>query len=290
MTSDHTDMAKSKQIAENEKVVRPVEDDTSSSSGEEDDDQETAVEISTVDGIDEAGEEEEQGADDEEAESGELDVEEDDDEDQETEEDFDGAEDEDDEDEDEEFGEDEDEGEDDVVEDEDDEGTSSKAAKSKRSGGAKRGVRRMDTLPEEEEQVYGIASDDEDDDDELEKFEQSTREQYLLDFHPEALSIDFDEVLSLTTVVRDADGDIVDSFHQTLPIMTKYEKARILGLRAKQLNSNIKSAIDVDPSITDAYQIAQLELKEKAIPFIIRRPLPDGRSEYWRIEDLEILY
>ena len=31
----------------------------------------------------------------------------------------------------------------------------------------------------------------------------------------------------------------------------------------------------------------KMELKLKRIPFIIRRPLPNGGSEYWKIQDLE---
>ena len=34
---------------------------------------------------------------------------------------------------------------------------------------------------------------------------------------------------------------------------------------------------------------AEMELKEKVIPFIIRRPLANGASEYWTLQDLEIL-
>ena len=33
--------------------------------------------------------------------------------------------------------------------------------------------------------------------------------------------------------------------------------------------------------------MAELELAEKRIPFIIRRPLPNGGSEYWNVKDLE---
>ena len=40
----------------------------------------------------------------------------------------------------------------------------------------------------------------------------------------------------------------------------------------------------------DGYTIALQELKEGKIPFIIRRPLPNGASEYWKINDLERLY
>ena len=72
--------------------------------------------------------------------------------------------------------------------------------------------------------------------------------------------------------------------------MSKYEKTRILGQRAKQLNSGNKPFIVVPKNIMDGYLIAQEELMQKKLPFIIRRPLPNGGSEYWRIKDLEILY
>jgi hypothetical protein len=31
------------------------------------------------------------------------------------------------------------------------------------------------------------------------------------------------------------------------------------------------------------------EFEQKKIPMIIRRPLPNNASEYWRLQDLEIL-
>jgi hypothetical protein len=35
--------------------------------------------------------------------------------------------------------------------------------------------------------------------------------------------------------------------------------------------------------------IALKEYEEKKIPFIIKRPLPNGGCEFWRFADLEIL-
>ena len=102
--------------------------------------------------------------------------------------------------------------------------------------------------------------------------------------------MDFNMVRSMCTVVRNADDDIIDELHTTVPVLTKYEKARILGLRAKQLNAGQKALVRVPPHTIDGYTIAQQELEEKVIPFIIRRPMPDGSSEYWRVADLEILY
>ena len=32
-----------------------------------------------------------------------------------------------------------------------------------------------------------------------------------------------------------------------------------------------------------------MELKNKKLPFIIKRPLPGGSCEYWNVKDLELL-
>jgi DNA-directed RNA polymerase I, II, and III subunit RPABC2 len=134
-------------------------------------------------------------------------------------------------------------------------------------------------------------SDDDSDDEALDnKFEIEGLNEYLANYHPESKQHNYDEIYALSKVVRDANGIIVDDLHRTLPIMSKYEKTRILGQRAKQLNSGNKPFISVPKNIMDGYLIAQEELRQKKLPFIIRRPLPNGGSEYWRIKDLEILY
>jgi DNA-directed RNA polymerase I, II, and III subunit RPABC2 len=74
-----------------------------------------------------------------------------------------------------------------------------------------------------------------------------------------------------------------------LPILTKYEKTRILGQRAVQINNGAKPLIKNTKHLMDGYLIAIEELNEKKIPFIIRRPIPGGGSEYWRVSDLEVL-
>lgn len=133
--------------------------------------------------------------------------------------------------------------------------------------------------------------DGEDDDDDgeqyLQKFDQSVNENYVVNFHPESVLQNYDEILSMTKVVRNEDGIIIDKLHRTIPYLTKYEKARILGQRAKQINSGAYPFVKVPENVIDGYIIAQLELKEKRIPFIIRRPLPNGGSEYWKVQDLE---
>jgi DNA-directed RNA polymerase subunit K/omega len=132
--------------------------------------------------------------------------------------------------------------------------------------------------------------DDESDDDGelyLQKFDKSLNDNYILNFHPECALQNYDEILSMIVVIRDKNGIIVDDLHKTIPYLTKYEKARILGQRAKQINSGSPPFVKVPENVIDGYIIAELELKEKKIPFIIRRPLPNGGSEYWSLKDLE---
>jgi DNA-directed RNA polymerase I, II, and III subunit RPABC2 len=134
--------------------------------------------------------------------------------------------------------------------------------------------------------------DDEDDDEDtnyLQKFDTDLRENFIEKHHPEAKNHNFEEVKNLSRVVRNENGLIIDNLHKTLPFLTKYETARILGQRAKQLNSGAKTFVKVPPNIIDGYEIAKLELEEKKIPFIIKRPIPDGTCEYWNVSDLEVL-
>jgi DNA-directed RNA polymerase I, II, and III subunit RPABC2 len=71
----------------------------------------------------------------------------------------------------------------------------------------------------------------------------------------------------------------------TTPYMTKYERARVLGTRALQIAMCAPLMVEPDGE-TDPLQIAMRELKEKKIPMIIRRYLPDGSYEDWSIDEL----
>ena len=75
--------------------------------------------------------------------------------------------------------------------------------------------------------------------------------------------------------------------NKTKPIMTKYEKTKIIGIRAQQIASGAPPLIDVPPGITDVVDIAIKELKERKTPFILKRKV-SNKYEYWKIQDLEI--
>ena len=140
---------------------------------------------------------------------------------------------------------------------------------------------------EEEEQ-------DDDDEDELnenylQKLDHDVKQNIISDFHPELNTHSMEEVEASCTIIRDDKGVIIDPLHRTLPLVTRYEKARAIGERAKQINSGAKPFVEIDQSMIDGYLIALKEFEAKKIPFIIRRPLPNGTSEYWRLSDLEII-
>lgn len=141
----------------------------------------------------------------------------------------------------------------------------------------------------DEEDDEDEEEDEEEDDDYLQKLEDHVRKKVIEDHHPELKTLNYEEVEALATVVRDKDSVIIDPLHRTTPVLTRYEKARILGERARQINGGAKPFVEVDPTMLDGYLIALKELEEKRIPFIIQRPLPNGGSEYWRIADLELL-
>lgn len=123
----------------------------------------------------------------------------------------------------------------------------------------------------------------------LQKFDAATRQNIISEFHPELQSHNYDEIANMCVIVRDATGTPIDQLHRTIPILTRYEKARVLGERAKQLNSGAKPFVTIDDAVIDGYLIALKELEEKKMPFIIKRPMPNGGCEYWKLSDLEIL-
>ncbi len=133
-------------------------------------------------------------------------------------------------------------------------------------------------------------SDSEPDENYLQKFDEKIKKKVIDDYYPELLAHNNEEVEALSRVVRNSNGVIIDVLHKTLPFLTKYERTRILGERTKQLNSGASPFIKVDISVIDGYLIALQELEERVIPFIIKRPLPNGNGvEYWKLTDLEII-
>ena len=133
------------------------------------------------------------------------------------------------------------------------------------------------------------SDDDSDDENYLQKFDNEIHENIIERFHPESIIHNYEEVKAMARITRNSEGIIIDKLHKTVPFLTKYEKTSIIGQRAKQINSGSMPFIDIPNNIMDGYLIALMELEQKKIPFIIKRPIPDGSCEYWNVNDLEII-
>ncbi|KAL7673806.1 hypothetical protein ACOME3_000086 [Neoechinorhynchus agilis] len=73
----------------------------------------------------------------------------------------------------------------------------------------------------------------------------------------------------------------------TMARLTKYERARLLGARALQISMSCPIMIDLDGE-TSPLEIAKRELKERKLPMIVRRYMPDGSYEDWLPSELDI--
>jgi len=71
-----------------------------------------------------------------------------------------------------------------------------------------------------------------------------------------------------------------------LPIMTKFEKAAIIGKRAEQLRRGDNPYYDAINERFDPIKIAEKELELKLIPMIVERKLPDGSTVSIHVKDL----
>ena len=72
----------------------------------------------------------------------------------------------------------------------------------------------------------------------------------------------------------------------TLPKLTKYERVRLIGTRAKQISLGAKVMVKNTKGL-NPIEIAKLELEEKMIPMKIKRILPDNKVEIWKLSELD---
>lgn len=132
------------------------------------------------------------------------------------------------------------------------------------------------------------------DDDEVEDTQKKDLGNELMKFHPEA-RIDTLESISMDILLTNvppsftnADGQ-ADPKHRSIPFLTQFEKTKILGFRTNQLSQGARPYIAVPEHVTDLREIARMELEARRLPIILKRPMPDGTFEKWRLSDLIIL-
>jgi len=106
----------------------------------------------------------------------------------------------------------------------------------------------------------------------------------------EELSIDDDLSVDKTCDIININETYVNYQNKnkiTPSFITKFEKAKILGIRSEMIANGCPPLIETD--LVDSYDIAKQEYLEKKIPLIIRRYLPNNNYEDWKLSDFEIL-
>jgi DNA-directed RNA polymerase I, II, and III subunit RPABC2 len=83
------------------------------------------------------------------------------------------------------------------------------------------------------------------------------------------------------------------SAYITLPWMTKYEFDQLIGLRTMHLSKGAAPFVDLAEGFTvkgnmELRKVALQEIQEKKLPYIIKRPLPNGSAEYWPVSKLSL--
>jgi DNA-directed RNA polymerase I, II, and III subunit RPABC2 len=114
--------------------------------------------------------------------------------------------------------------------------------------------------------------------------------QYLSTHHPECRVDYVEEVLQKLPLASYPPDQDLDPKHKSVMYLTSFEKTKILGFRANQLAQGSKPFIYPLPEfMTDVLEIAALELEQKRLPYILKRPMPNGTFEYIRLSDLLII-
>jgi len=112
--------------------------------------------------------------------------------------------------------------------------------------------------------------------------------QFLSVHHPEC-RIDYLETVMEALPLGTYPPGELDKQHKSVPYLTLFEKTKLIGFRANQLAQGARPLVDVPVHVTDVIEIARIELEERRMPYILKRGMPDGTFEYWRLTDLLIL-
>jgi DNA-directed RNA polymerase subunit K/omega len=96
------------------------------------------------------------------------------------------------------------------------------------------------------------------------------------------------------SVSRESVQEALKQNRITLPYYSKYEQVALIGTRAQQLAEGAKPLVSLDGMFTSdpkfVWNVAEKEIFEKKLPFIIHRRLPDGTSEYWNTQELSVIW
>jgi DNA-directed RNA polymerase I, II, and III subunit RPABC2 len=153
----------------------------------------------------------------------------------------------------------------------------------------------MDEIEEQEEEVVENLDDeqkeekDEEEEAEEEEGDEAEEEEDMSEYF-ESTVIPTTETKSFLSTIDEITNDQSKN-RKTLPILSKYEKAKIIGIRAQQISMGSYVYLDTASlgGMSNPLDIAKEELRQKRTPLLVRRAVPGRKGnsfEDWRIEEL----
>ena len=101
--------------------------------------------------------------------------------------------------------------------------------------------------------------------------------------HPEVLPVTREEITKTFENAR-----------ITQPYFTKYEYTTLIGIRAQQIAEGARPLVSLEGIVTSSprfvWELAEKEVSEKKLPFLVHRQFPNGTSEYWSATELSIIW
>ena len=81
--------------------------------------------------------------------------------------------------------------------------------------------------------------------------------------------------------------------NRSRPFLTKYEFNQIIGLRTTHLSKGAPALIELPEgfqikSNMDFRGVALQEIKDGRLPYTVKRRMPNGKYEYWKLKDLDL--
>ncbi len=81
---------------------------------------------------------------------------------------------------------------------------------------------------------------------------------------------------------------------KTLPYYSKYEYTALLATRAQQLADGARPLVSLEGILPSdpmfVWKVAEREIHEQRLPFLVHRRMPDGKSEFWSTAELETIW
>ena len=110
----------------------------------------------------------------------------------------------------------------------------------------------------------------------------STNEQIELE---DDSFLDIEQTVNTVVSEKNTYSNYYSNQKKSHNFLTKFEKAKIIGIRSQMIANGSRPCVDVPKNITSSLDIATLEFEQKKIPLLIRRKLTDNSVEDWRLED-----